>query len=408
MYLIQIIQLLNFRKMLPSSVTEILSAYEKILNLPEDKAEEIGRTIPIPHFDSSVILDLCRCTMSVFQSKDTLVETISPIYILGDIHGNLFDLLRILIYIKSPPKSRILFLGDYVDRGQFSIEVITLLFALQCAFPDHIVMLRGNHEFDSVNQVYGFYEEVSTQIGNDVFWNEINRVFQWMPIAAVVSGKIFCVHGGLSPSMNNPNQLSNLKRPISHYEDDIIGDVLWSDPTATDKDYIRSTRGSGVAFGPSSVVKFLTEAKLEHIVRGHQCVPLGILKFAGDSLYTVFSSSNYEDYGANRAGLMFVNGNDEIQVFSLPPLTIPKREDTFFSNCNEEEERMKAEQKVEKRCIALNVKHAELLIENKSQKCLPVITQRRALMNMGRSLSYDILRSKSSTTKLPSLHPIYK
>lgn len=413
--------------MWPTAVHEVLSAYETILNLSEERIGEIGKRIPIPQFDASLIIDLCHCVIPIFQEKDTLVEVSSPIYILGDIHGNLFDLLRILIYAKPPPSSQILFLGDYVDRGEFSVEVVTLLFALQYAYPKNIIMLRGNHEFDHVNQVYGFYDEVILQTGKEILWNEINSVFHWMPIAAVVSDSIFCVHGGLSPALKSPQQLYGLQRPMTQYDDYMVSDVLWSDPSNTDKDYIRSTRGSGVAYGPSAVIKFLNETNLKHIVRGHQCVPYGILKFANNSLYTVFSSSNYEEAGSNRAGLLFVNEQAEIQAFSLPPLEILKRADTLFK-CSQGIKRGGIVKKPiqllsagksgmidstssssfdddgkEKCCMALIVKSLELKKESKTQNTFQILAQRRAFQNIRRSSSSEVIRPKIRVGSLPNL-----
>lgn len=416
--------------MWPTPVHEVLSAYETILNLPEERVNEIGKRIPIPQFESSLIIELCHCVIPIFQEKDTLVEVSSPTYILGDIHGNLFDLLRILIYAKPPPSSQILFLGDYVDRGEFSVEVVTLLFALQYAYPNNIIMLRGNHEFDHVNQVYGFYDEVILQTGKEVLWNEINSVFHWMPIAAVISDSIFCVHGGLSPALKSPQQLYGLQRPMTQYDDYMVSDVLWSDPSNTDKDYIRSTRGSGVAYGPSAVIKFLNETNLKHIVRGHQCVPFGILKFANSLLYTVFSSSNYEEAGSNRAGLLFITEQAEIQAFSLPPLDILKRADTIFK-CSQGIKRggiiKKPIQLVntgrnastdsasstssddegrEKCCMALIVKSLELRRESKNQNSYQALAQRRAFQNIRRSSSSEIIKPKFKSGSIPSLGAI--
>lgn len=404
--------------MWPKPVNEVLTAYETILNLPEERVGDIGKKIPIPQFEPSLIIELCHCVIPVFQEKDTLVEISSPIYILGDIHGNLFDLLRILIYAKPPPSSQILFLGDYVDRGEFSVEVVTLLFALQYAYPNNILMLRGNHEFDHVNQVYGFYDEVILQTGKEILWNEINSVFQWMPIAAVISDSIFCVHGGLSPALKSPQQLYGLKRPMTQYEDYMVSDVLWSDPSNTEKDFIRSTRGSGVAYGASAVIRFLNESNLKHIVRGHQCVPYGILKFANNLLYTVFSSSNYEEAGSNRAGLLFITEEGEIQAFSLPPLDILKRVDTLFKcsqgikrggiikkpiqilnigkgNISDSGSSTSYDDEGRDKCsIALSVKLLELRKESKNQNSYQILAQRRAYKNFGRSASLEILRPK--------------
>ena len=315
----------------PEPVRKVLNAYRPIFDLDEDHAGDIGVETPIPEFPTKLINELCECYISHLQKLDTLVEIEAPIYILGDIHGNIFDLLRLLVYSRPPPQTRLLFLGDYVDRGEYSIDVVTLLFALAYAYPENVVLLRGNHEFEHVNQSYGFYDEVMSQRGSKTLYQNINKVFSWLPFAAVVSNTIFCVHGGLSPSLTSLKQLRGLPRPMAMYEGDLVSDLVWSDPQQTGElDYVRNQRGCGVVFGNPAISKFCKETKMNVIVRGHECVMLGVQKF-GDHVYTVFSSSSYEDIGNNRAGLMFVDAQKQIQVFSLPPLTILPRSRCRFS-----------------------------------------------------------------------------
>ena len=315
----------------PEPVRKVINAYRPILDLDQDATAGIGSDTPIPDFPTKLIMDLCDCYITVLQKKDTLIEVDAPVYILGDIHGNIFDLLRLLIYSGTPPQTRLLFLGDYVDRGEYSIEIVTLLFALGFAYPDHVILLRGNHEFEHVNQVYGFFDECMTQRGSKPLYQAINKVFQWLPFAAVVSGKFFCVHGGLSPSLTSLKQLKGLTRPMDMYDGDLVSDLVWSDPQQTgDLDYVRNQRGSGVVFGPPAIAKFLKETNMQYIIRGHECVMLGVQKF-GDNLYTVFSSSSYEDIGNNRAGLMFIDASGKIELFSLPPITIMPRSECRFS-----------------------------------------------------------------------------
>ena len=369
-------------------IATVISRFESLLEIPENMINEIGTKIPLPTISENLIKDLCDLTLTVFKSKKTLVEVEAPIYIVGDIHGNIFDLLRILIYAKTPPTSRLLFLGDYVDRGQYSVEVISLLFALQCAYPDNITLLRGNHEFAHVNQAYGFYEEVLRQFGSPCVWKIVNDVFKYMPLAAIVSHSIFCVHGGLSPTLTDPHILEQFERPIETYENDLIGDILWSDPSYTDKDYDRSTRGSGVAFGVQAVAKFLRDSRLDCIVRAHQCVPLGILKFANGGLYTVFSSSNYEEHGTNRCGLIYVSKEKVIQAFSLPPLNIIKRSNVLFdSKINN----------FASQSLSLNIKLSEILNTTKTAKSL---TTRPGAKFFG---MFSIGKMNRSTNNLPPL-----
>ena len=130
----------------------------------------------------------------------------APIVICGDIHGQLHDLQRIFKLKGTPPDTPYLFLGDYVDRGDQSVEVATLLLALKAQHPYHIFLLRGNHECPDTNDRYGFRDECAQYGGegntpDDTLWTIFNKVFQWLPLCASVNGRIFCVHGGLSPEL---------------------------------------------------------------------------------------------------------------------------------------------------------------------------------------------------------------
>lgn len=197
--------------------------------------------------------------------------------IIGDIHGQFPDLLRIFDKVGYPPKSRYLFLGDYVDRGKQSLETICLLFAYKIRYPNNIDLLRGNHEASQVNFNYGFYDECKRKYNIKV-WKTFCEVFNWMPVAALIDEKILCMHGGLSKELSVVDQINGIKRPtevpetgIEYDQLGLLCDLLWSDPSADIKrDWVVNERGVSFLFSKNVVDKFLAKNNLDLIVRAHQ------------------------------------------------------------------------------------------------------------------------------------------
>ena len=149
----------------------------------------------------------------------------------GDLHGQYFDLLRLFEYGGFPPDSNYLFLGDYVDRGKQSLETICLLLAYKIKYPENFFLLRGNHECASINRIYGFYDECKRRYSIKL-WKQFQELFNALPLAALVEAKIFCIHGGLSPDMESPDDLKRVARPVDVPDTGLLCDTLWSDPDA--------------------------------------------------------------------------------------------------------------------------------------------------------------------------------
>lgn len=120
--------------------------------------------------------------------------------IVGDIHGQYYDLLKLLELGGDPEINKYLFLGDFVDRGCFSIEVILLLFAIKINYPKTVVLLRGNHECRSLTTYFNFRNEWLYKYDIDIF----DRIMDWfdaLPISCLVNNRFLAVHGGISPEL---------------------------------------------------------------------------------------------------------------------------------------------------------------------------------------------------------------
>ena len=199
---------------------------------------------------------LCYKSRDIFMSQPILLELEAPINICGDIHGQYYDMLRLFEYGGYPPESNYLFLGDYVDRGQQSIEAVCLLLAYKIKFPDNFFMTRGNHECASINRIYGFYDECKKKYSVKL-WKIFTDCFNCLPVAALLDDRILCMHGGLSSELEKVEQIKNILRPSDVPEQGLLCDLLWSDPDETSEGYGVNDRGVSVTFGAKVVEEFL-------------------------------------------------------------------------------------------------------------------------------------------------------
>jgi len=145
-------------------------------------------------------------------------------------------------------KQNFIFLGDFVDRGYFSLETFTLLMCLKAKYPDRVTLVRGNHESRQITQVYGFYEECQTKYGNASVWKSCCQVFDFLTLAAIVDGKVLCVHGGLSPEIRTLDQIRVVARAQEIPHEGAFCDLVWSDPEEVET-WAVSPRGAGWLFG---------------------------------------------------------------------------------------------------------------------------------------------------------------
>eukprot|EP00553_Chaetoceros_curvisetus_P008096 CAMPEP_0204623578 /NCGR_PEP_ID=MMETSP0717-20131115/9306_1 /ASSEMBLY_ACC=CAM_ASM_000666 /TAXON_ID=230516 /ORGANISM="Chaetoceros curvisetus" /LENGTH=320 /DNA_ID=CAMNT_0051638699 /DNA_START=306 /DNA_END=1268 /DNA_ORIENTATION=- len=252
------------------------------------------------------VLTLCNLCREVLLSQPMLLELGAPIKICGDIHGQYNDLLRLFEYGGFPPESNYLFLGDYVDRGKQSIEVVSLLFAYKIKYPENFFILRGNHECAGINRIYGFYDECRRRYSVKV-WKQFCNTFNCLPCTAIIDDKIICMHGGLSPQLSSVDQIQNISRPCEVPDTGLLCDLLWSDPDVDQSGWNENDRGVSFTFGIDVVHEFLNRHDLDLVVRAHQVVEDGYEFFANRELVTVFSAPNYCGEFDNAGAMMTVD-----------------------------------------------------------------------------------------------------
>mmetsp|Transcript_11448 Transcript_11448/g.15894 ORF Transcript_11448/g.15894 Transcript_11448/m.15894 type:complete len:527 (+) Transcript_11448:47-1627(+) len=238
-------------------------------------------------------------------TEPSLLDIAAPVKVVGDIHGQFSDLLRLLVVGGLPPHQRYLFLGDYVDRGPQSLEVVALLFALKLRYPNDIFLLRGNHECSETNKVYGFYEECIFRYNSSGLWRLMNGAFNCLPIAALVNNRVFCVHGGLSPNLQSLDQIRRITRPAKVPESGLLCDLLWADPKENQQGYAANEdRQISYCFGSDVVDNFREKFNIDIVCRAHQVAEEGYEFFAGKSLVTVFSAPDYCGGYSNGAAIV--------------------------------------------------------------------------------------------------------
>ncbi|KAJ5379411.1 Serine/threonine-protein phosphatase PP-Z [Penicillium cosmopolitanum] len=299
---------------LDSIIWDESSGNRKNYQTPVDLDNIIARLLQVGHskptkrvcIENAEIIAVCAAARNLLLSQPILLELDAPIKIVGDIHGQYPDLIRLFEQCGRPPLSNYLFLGDYVDRGKQSLETMLLLLCYKLKYPGNFFLLRGNHECASVSRVYGFHDECKRRC-NIKIWKTFTDVFNCLPIAAIVAEKIFCVHGGLSPNLFDMNEIRKLTRPIEVPEHGLLTDLLWSDP-ANIKDWgPNPDRGVSWCFGKPVVAKFLKRNNLDLVCRSHAVVEEGYEFFGNKGLVTIFSAPNYCGEFDNCGAIMSVS-----------------------------------------------------------------------------------------------------
>ncbi|KAG5627301.1 hypothetical protein H5410_012519 [Solanum commersonii] len=339
-----------------------------IANTHGNLDEQISQLMQCKPLSEPEVRALCEKAKEILMEESNVQPVKSPVTICGDIHGQFHDLAELFRIGGQCPDTNYLFMGDYVDRGYYSVETVTLLVALKVRYPQRLTILRGNHESRQITQVYGFYDECLRKYGNANVWKTFTDLFDYFPLTALgkpeimlshqlrpdnvrqfqpkslrlfkpanveigfgegevdvvvvleVESEIFCLHGGLSPSIETLDNVRSFDRVQEVPHEGAMCDLLWSDPD--DRcGWGMSPRGAGYTFGQDISEQFHHTNNLKLIARAHQLVMEGYNWSHEQKVVTIFSAPNYCYRCGNMASILEVDdcrGHTFIQFDPAP------------------------------------------------------------------------------------------
>uniref|UniRef100_A0A7S3D1T5 Serine/threonine-protein phosphatase n=1 Tax=Palpitomonas bilix TaxID=652834 RepID=A0A7S3D1T5_9EUKA len=270
------------------------------------------------HLEEDQIKNVCEMVRDILREESNVTVVRCPVTVCGDVHGQFHDLLEIFQIGGDCPDTNYLFMGDYVDRGYYSVETVSLLLCLKARFPERIKLIRGNHESRQITQVYGFYDECVRKYGSANVWKYLTDLFDYLPLSALIEDQVFCPHGGLSPSINSLDQVRQINRFQEVPHEGPTCDLLWSDPDDR-QGWGISPRGAGYTFGEDITQQFNHQNGLTLISRAHQLVMEGYNWGHNQGIVTIFSAPNYCYRCGNKAAIMEMDENMHYNFMQFEP-----------------------------------------------------------------------------------------
>jgi len=274
----------------------------------------------ISKLDFHYISQILREAEEIFKEEKLLLEfniddSESEVWVIGDIHGNLDTLQRLIDIIDEKKPKLVIFLGDIVDRGINQLECLILVLALKIRYPNRYYLLKGNHETLEMNKAYGFFQEFIYRFIDQKKFDEVLAVYNVLPFCALVNKGILCLHGGIPEDIAILRKLRGIKPrdSVSVFKTitKSLVQIMWNDPKSDLKGFSESFRGPGIkSFGEDVFNDFMKEYNLKYLIRAHEVFPEGYRWFFNQRLLSIFSSANYRGkFSPNPASYAVIKNN---------------------------------------------------------------------------------------------------
>ena len=312
----------------PKYNENLVNDFLQLLPNPDEEYTYYKKNANIILLDKNYISNLINEALTQLRASSPLIKLRSPVKIFGSINGQYNDLMRYFSLFGRPSELKgdiescdYLFLGNFTNRGAFSLETICLLLALKIKYNGHFHLLRGNQEDLEISKIYGLADECKEKLKEDInqpnsIFQQLCKLFEYLPLAAVINNQIFCCHSGISKNGLYLTEIQRLTFPINIKNCQIAKDLLWNTPNINENIHFSKLFPNEYKpeyFNSNSLDTLFTNNKLKLMIRSHDVCQKGIGNCYGDKLITIFSSTNYCGVYQNAGAIIFIKKSYEIQ-----------------------------------------------------------------------------------------------
>ena len=312
----------------PKYNESLINDFLQLLPNPDEEYTYYKKNANIILLDKNYISNLITEALNQLKASSPLIKLRSPVKIFGSINGQYNDLMRYFSLFGRPSELKgdiescdYLFLGNFTNRGAFSLETVCLLLALKIKYNGHFHLLRGNQEDIEISKLYGLADECKEKLKEDInqpnsIFQQLCNLFEYLPLAAVINNQIFCAHSGISKNGLYLKEIQRLTFPIKIKSCQIAKDLLWNTPNIyenTNFNKLFPIEYKPEQFNANSLDTLFNNNKLKLMIRSHDACQKGIGNCFGDRLITIFSSTNYCGVYQNAGAIIFIKKSYEIQ-----------------------------------------------------------------------------------------------